>query len=586
MPLTTAMRAQLASGTALDVIVELDRRDVDAAASAERSRRRLAREDEPILAERARRYAAIKNAVALAGAAADANPGEDFDRLPLIVWRVRSPAALARLERQSSVLRVHSVPTLRPNGVSNLAFIQQPAAVATGATGAGTTIAVIDGGLGANHTLYADFGPCTAVGQPAATCRLAYNRVYFPGQSAVTAHGTNVAAIALGVAPGARLAMFDVFSGTGASGTSVLAALNTILTIRATYNIVAVNLSLGTGALNAGTCPMSVFTAAFTQLAAAGVQPVAAAGNSGAKTGLDEPACVPGAVSVGAVYDRDYGTRGWLASATPGGACYDASAPDRVTCFSQSASYLTMLAPGTFVDAPDASFQQSGTSQAAPHVSGVIALLRARYPAETLAQSVNRLRVGGTTVVDPANLIATPRLDALAAVTLATAISLTGSGPAVAVAGTSSAFTLTATNAGPLAATNVRMRFPLPANAGVNSLSPGCTAAAGVITCSVSTLAVGATLAWTISLQWNSSGPVTASAYLESDQANSSTQQAVQFGDSAGIDSDSGDAPLPPWTWLVLGAMLLNIARLRIAADRIALSAAVRREARAVPDAT
>jgi subtilisin family serine protease len=561
-PVTPAMRAQLARGEPLDVIVEVDRRAADAAALAERTRRRLTREDEPILQERARLYLLLKGGVVASAGGGDANPVQDYDRLPLVAWRIRSLAALARLEQQTSVARVHAVPVLKPNGVSDLGFIQQPAAAAAGATGAGTTIAVVDGGLGNNFTLYQDFGPCTAVGQPAASCRVAYNHVYFPGQSAATGHGTNVSAISLGVAPGARLAMFDVFSGSTASGMTVLSALNTILSIRAQYNIVAVNLSLGAGTLNTASCPSSAFAAAFAQLTAAGVQPVVAAGNSGAKNGLDDPACVPGAVSVGAVYDQNYGVRGWVASAAPGGTCYDTSAPDAVTCFSQSAAYLTILAPGTFVSAPDASFQQSGTSQATPHVSGVIALLRARYPAETLTQTVSRLKLGASTLVDPANLQSTPRLNAYAAVSLGTAVSLNGSGPVTAMGGTSAVFTLAASNAGPLAATNLQVKFPLPANATLSTASAGCALASGVVTCGAATLAVNAIAQWAITLLWTASGPVNVSATVTADQANSAAQQTAYFGASGSVSS--GDAPLPPWAWAALGVLLSGIARHRI----------------------
>jgi subtilisin family serine protease len=141
-----------------------------------------------------------------------------------------------------------------------------------------------------------------------------------------------------------------------------------------------------------------------------GIIPVVAAGNDGFADGVAEPACAPGAVRVGAVYDASLGQVAW----TP---CIDRNtAVDRVTCFSNSSSLISVLAPGARIVA--AGVTMSGTSQAAPHVAGAIAVLRAPgfAPQDTLEQTMIRITSTGPMVTDTKNMVAKPRLDMLAAV--------------------------------------------------------------------------------------------------------------------------------------------------------------------------
>jgi len=557
--LSPTTRGRIAGNQATLVIVEIDSTATDRSAQIERARRHLRRDDPSILGLRSRGYDAIKSRVKSDVAGPDAIQVITYSHFPLSVWRVSSLAALNRLEKHPAVRTVHENRLFRPVSVSDLPFISQPQTAAQGAVGAGTTVAVIDGGLGSNYLNYPDFGSCTGVNTPPATCRVVYNQDFYPGASTQTAHGTNVSAIALGVAPGAKLAMFDVFNGSTASGADVLTAMNSAISFQETYNVVAINMSLGDNSIHSTQCTGSVFAPAVANAANAGIVTVVAAGNNGSKAGLAEPACAPAVVSVGAVYDGSYGTLTWNAAAAPGGQCTDASAADHVTCFSQSASYLSLLAPGTFVSAPSSSFQQSGTSQATPHVSGSIAVLRARYPTESLSQTLQRLQITGVTDTDSGNGSIFPRLNLFAATNQGTALSLSGTGPATATQGGTSNYTLTASNSGPLAATHVVVSNTLPSGAIFMSASASCVFASGIVTCSTASLGASANITFTITVGWSVSGPVYDTASIAADQINSApvSQQTIAFGVAPG--SGGGDAPLPLWMYIALGIGLAGI---------------------------
>ena len=567
-PISQATRARLSQGQPVRVIVEFTHSAADLAAEAERARRGLRRDDAAILALRTRRYRDVKSKVEAAETRSDAAPLADYSHFPLSAWRVSSLAALDRLRSDPLVLAVFDDTLMRASSVSDLPFIEQPQAAAEGATGAGTTIAVINGGLGSNFLNYSDFGTCTGVDTPPSTCRVVYNQDFYTGTNASTQtkHGTNVSAIALGVAPSANLAMFDVFKGSSASIADVLTAMNTAISDQATYDIVAISMSLGDESSNPSACSDSPLASAVTAASNAGIITVAASGNSGSKSGLQMPACTPGVVSVGAVYNGSYGTGTWQAPADSGGTCTDTSTPDEVTCFSQSASYLTLLGPGTFVSAPSSAFEESGTSQATPHVSGAAAVLRARYPAESLDETVQRMTISGVRDTDLANGVVTSRLDLLAAVNQGTALSLSGSGPQNAVTSTQSTYTLTITDGGPLAATNIKVVDTLPAGATFVSASPGCTYASGIVTCVAASLSANSAQMFDIVVRWTSTGPAYDSASVSADQSNTTAGGgSVSFGPAP----EDGDAPLPFWSYTLLGIGLFTLAASRRKCGRI-----------------
>jgi len=338
-------------------------------------------------------------------------PVREYSHLPLGLYRVENRTALQALLEQDDVIAVYEDRVIRTSLTQSLPLINQPALQTAGLTGSGSTVAVIDTGV--NYTLSA-FGSCTAPGVPSATCKVVAAEDIATSDGALDAHGhgTNVSGTVVGVAPGSKIAALDVFNSDGTSSDSVvLAAINWAIANQSTHNIVALNMSLGDSSNNTSSCSSKLsnpYVTAVANAKSAGIISVAASGNNAYTSGISRPACTPGVVSVGAVYDSNVGGVSWTA-------CTDSTtAADKVTCFSNSASFLTMLAPGALITA--AGSTMGGTSQATPHVAGAVAVMRSAFPAETLDQTVARLVNNGVLVTDSRNSVVKPRLNLSAAI--------------------------------------------------------------------------------------------------------------------------------------------------------------------------
>ena len=413
------MLASVRRGEALTLIVEIDATSIDAAASARRARLPRQIDNAAALQALAASYRARKAQLLQPLAQRnDIEAGPDYSHLPMLVRRVRSEAALRALAALPGVRALHAERLHQPVLAQSLPLIAQPPVAAVGLQGNGSTVAVIDDGLALNNPA---FGGCTAVGVPA-SCRVAATATFVNGARTDPAtnneHGTNVAAIVLGAAPQARVAAVNVFNTTGsASSSDIISGINWAIANRAAYNIVAINMSLGDASRNATPCTTGSYITPVTNARNAGIHVIASAGNAayvnGVFTpGLASPACTAGVVSVGAVYDSGVGGLIW--SGGTAAQCTDNStAADQVTCFSMSASYLSLLAPGALILAGGIS--KGGTSQAAPHVAGALAVLRAGFATDTLAAIEARLRDNGVGVTDPRSGQVTPRLDLRAA---------------------------------------------------------------------------------------------------------------------------------------------------------------------------
>ena len=352
----------------------------------------------------------VARTAAIVAAGSGIHETQRFVALPLSAVDVTSEAGLLRLANAPETGFIGLDEKLTANLTETLPFIGQPAAAAAGLTGAGTVVGVLDTGV--DYTRAA-FGSCTSPGVPAATCRVGWAQDNAPDDGQLddpgSMHGTNVSGIVAGVAPGAKLAVSDVFNGSSASSSDIAAAISWLVSLKqASINVVAVNLSLGGTVHYLGTCSDLY---GFSTALAYGIQPVVASGNGATVSGsfsdgISSPACVSGAISVGRVYDASNG--GWIWGSAPNQCTDTTSAPDKVVCSSQTSPSLSMLAPGSFVTA--AGITQSGTSQASPHVAGAFAVFTAARPGSSAAAVLSMLQCTGVPVTDPRTGRVTPRL--------------------------------------------------------------------------------------------------------------------------------------------------------------------------------
>lgn len=343
----------------------------------------------------------------------------DYNNLPLAFYRVSNREALVDLLNDPNVKAVYPNRINRATTMESLPLINQPQANTQGFNGTGSSVAVLDTGV---NYLHSDFG-CTAVNSPSSTCRVVYSFDSAPDDGALDddGHGSNVSAIVSKVASKTKIIGIDVFRKVRVNGqllssaydSDIIAGINWAVNNAKTYNIKAINLSLGvSGVKYTSQCSNSSYATAFANARAAGVVPVVASGNDAFPDGISSPACVAGAVRVGAVYDSNIGGVSWGKPVK----CTDSTtAADKVACFSNGGSLVTLLAPGAMITA--GGYTMGGTSQATPHVAGAIALLRANSvtPTETIDQTINRLRTTGKPITDPRTGLVFPRIDLLAA---------------------------------------------------------------------------------------------------------------------------------------------------------------------------
>ncbi len=320
---------------------------------------------------------------------------------------------LRQLASNPAVARVHyDRPIAKHNYRTALTTGTRAVQQTLGLTGAGIGVAVIDSGITSWHD---DLTNASSKIFPFGDQRVAafvdfVNRRRTPYDD--DGHGTHVAGVIAGnghdsngdksgVAPDASLISLKVLNAQGIGSVSnIIKAFDWVLANHGRYNIRVVNLSVGAAVTESyWTDPLAL---AVKRVVDAGVVVVAAAGNFGTNAaglpqygGISAPANCPWVITVGAsstngTTSRDDDTMASFSSRGPTyidwGAKPDLVAPGRGTVSlsaPESEFYRTKLLsllPGSIKTGTKPYLSLSGTSMAAPVVSGTVAQMLQANP--------------------------------------------------------------------------------------------------------------------------------------------------------------------------------------------------------------
>ena len=251
--------------------------------------------------------------------------------------------------------------------------------------GSGVSVVILDTGIDLDHSF---FGPDN--NNDGVADRIAFHWDFADNDNDATdvnGHGSNVSSIVgssdstyKGMAPGVNIIHLKVFSDSGSGNFgNVEAALSWVVANATAYNIVSVNMSLGDSGNHTTAQARYGIGDEMAALSTLGVTVVSSSGNSfynyASYQGIGYPSADPNSLSIGAVYDS--GTGGW--SYSSGARAYSTTAGS-ITPFSQRHQTLsTIFAPGAPIvgAGPTGGLTiMHGTSQSAPHVAGIIALMQ------------------------------------------------------------------------------------------------------------------------------------------------------------------------------------------------------------------
>lgn len=248
--------------------------------------------------------------------------------------------------------------------------------------GQGYSVAILDTGIDYNH---ADLGGGFGAGKRVIAGHDFINNDADPMDD--HGHGTHLAGIigsgnanAHGIAPEVNFIALKVLdANNNGNWTAVEQALQWVINNQSRYNIVAINLSLGSG--NYTTNPYNLLEDELSSLKSLGVFTAAAAGNRfytfNSQPGIGYPSISPNIVSVGATWAGDFGS----ATSSSGSIDYT-TAVDRVVSYTQRSSNLSLMAPGAWITSTwrgGTTRTMGGSSMATAVVTGSAVLLHEAY---------------------------------------------------------------------------------------------------------------------------------------------------------------------------------------------------------------
>ncbi|MBF0291313.1 MAG: S8 family serine peptidase [Nitrospinae bacterium] len=362
-----------------------------------------------------------------------------FRHIPYMAMSV-DLSALNALAANPMVSVIEEDRIVRPTLLESVPLIKADTAWGMGYTGTGWTVAVLDTGVDKTHYMLdagkvvaeACYSTTDAANGSTSVCPNGANsqmgsgagidcNAKFSEAPGACDHGTHVAGIAAasglgltpsinGIAKNASVIAVQVFSRFEAADcggispcamgftSDLISGLDHVFSLRNTHQIASVNMSLGGGRFFSACDSTETATkAAIDNLRSVGIATVIASGNSGYKDSMGAPGCISTAVSVGATCD------------SAGGSCAGA---DSVATYSNSASFLSILAPGSYITSSIPGNMiaiKSGTSMATPHVAGAWALMKQKDPAGSVATILSTLQSTGVPITDT-NAIAKPRI--------------------------------------------------------------------------------------------------------------------------------------------------------------------------------